>query len=261
MFTRNRRFSLAQKSSVTNRIYLYFYSFFSPNMCLFPTASHWYAFQMEIDQKSPSPRGLNGRRWANSVPDTSFRQACRISPRLTPATYFSHFPDLAASNASRALHTSRPAMQVFASKPLNAKESSVRIIPGWISPFISLFALMFTNSLTNSLFLFSLSPFLLWTSPQNHVGPSLFHTCVPTSRALSPPSTPSLITPTMPLSSVPVVPVFAPLSVSLKLVSTLLVSPSFSPPVPIPSLPRYVDRAFYFLLSMLFLASVSSSTA
>lgn len=147
-------------------------------------------------------------------------------------------------------------MQVFASKPLNAKESSVRIIPGWISPLFSLFALMFTNPLIK-LFLFSLSPFLLWTSPQNHMGPSLFHACpmaVPTSRALSLPSTPSLTTPTMPLSSVPVVPVSAPLSVSLRLVSTLLVSPSFSPPVPTPLLPRYVDSAFCFLLSVLSLA-------
>lgn len=53
--------------------------------------------------------------------------------RLSVSLSFNfHFYIAAKNAATRALHTSRPAMQVFASKPLNAKEASV-----WMNMFFS----------------------------------------------------------------------------------------------------------------------------
>ena len=66
------------------------------------------------------------------------RDAFYFSPRFSHVLFLVsvclnlHIYIAAKNAATRALHTSRPAMQVFASKPLNAKEASV-----WMNMFLS----------------------------------------------------------------------------------------------------------------------------
>jgi hypothetical protein len=86
------------------------------------SAPHWYDFIIFVRPRKDKDFFVASHRDASSI---FLRDSHTFFSLAFLYESICILPIAAKNAATRALHTSRPAMQVFASKPLNAKEASV----------------------------------------------------------------------------------------------------------------------------------------